>query len=87
MPEFSANFLQSDAFPAMEETFGDHVLYYRRPGEARSSVQVRCGVSRRKGDRGQGARDKGGRGGGVLSFVACAEPNGKVRFNGHAGKG
>ncbi|CAM9770713.1 unnamed protein product, partial [Sphacelaria rigidula] len=29
----------TDAFPALTEIFGDHVLYYRKPGEARRSVE------------------------------------------------
>lgn len=35
------SFSKSDVFPAMEETFGDHVIYYRQPGDAARAVEVR----------------------------------------------
>eukprot|EP00752_Nemacystus_decipiens_P008217 g7347.t1 len=33
----------SDAFPAMEETFGDHVMYFRHPGDAARAVKQLLG--------------------------------------------
>ncbi|CAM9894381.1 unnamed protein product, partial [Scytosiphon promiscuus] len=33
----------SDAFPEMEETFGDHILYYRHPGDAARAVEYLLG--------------------------------------------
>lgn len=32
---------KSDAFPAAEEMFGDHVLFYRQPDDAAMAVKVR----------------------------------------------
>ncbi|CAM9486148.1 unnamed protein product [Ectocarpus sp. 13 AM-2016] len=47
----------SDAFPAAEEMFGDHVLFYRQPGDAARAVKHLVGNDTARTDLGRRGRE------------------------------
>eukprot|EP00903_Cladosiphon_okamuranus_P017925 g16495.t2 len=47
----------SDAFPAMEETFGNHVVYYRQPGDAARAAEYLMGNDTARRELGRKGRE------------------------------